>query len=453
MECAFVRARADGDGAGSITEWAARARGTDEAGLARLLGSFPYFALLERWHRAGKAFVPTNELEELDAVWRELRARRIATRAFEILDSFFSLLLDRHRGRYSYESAIGMEMIERLSLPSELPSREHAEARIGQARILLADLLAFEAASHLDGPPWAGGGVPPLAAGLRRVRLLRAALARIDPFALAPDEARAAADTPTGREDDDVGDAALRIREGLAEASVVLRSAPEETLFLFRLSLIPVSTRHDEVMFLRMLQIFELLFTIVLRRVREAIVAVRDAEPGVAARALTEAATVTRKSPLLFRVLFTMTRESFATFRDLTRGSSAIQSRQYKLIELLCARPDPARLGSLAFATLTEDELADGTLEEALAAYEARHGEAGRDGGLAALRRSMVALEREIVVWKRTHHRLAERMIGDLPGTGGTEGAEYLRRYVDSPLFPSLRGRRRGRSVATSRRG
>jgi tryptophan 2,3-dioxygenase len=40
--------------------------------------------------------------------------------------------------------------------------------------------------------------------------------------------------------------------------------------------------------------------------------------------------------------------------------------------------------------------------------------------------------------WRYRHVKMVERTIGSKPGTGGSPGAEYLRRTLFQPLFPDL---------------
>ena len=40
--------------------------------------------------------------------------------------------------------------------------------------------------------------------------------------------------------------------------------------------------------------------------------------------------------------------------------------------------------------------------------------------------------------WRALHLLVVERMIGTKPGTGGTEGADWLRRTADHRFFPEL---------------
>jgi tryptophan 2,3-dioxygenase len=60
------------------------------------------------------------------------------------------------------------------------------------------------------------------------------------------------------------------------------------------------------------------------------------------------------------------------------------------------------------------------------------------DPSLASLCERMVDLDEGMQEWRYRHVKMVERTIGTKRGTGGTEGAEYLRTTLMRPLFPDL---------------
>ncbi|MET0266900.1 MAG: tryptophan 2,3-dioxygenase family protein, partial [Duganella sp.] len=50
----------------------------------------------------------------------------------------------------------------------------------------------------------------------------------------------------------------------------------------------------------------------------------------------------------------------------------------------------------------------------------------------------LVDLETAFRVWRFRHVTTVQRVIGFKPGTGGTEGVNYLRKMLDVVLFPEL---------------
>ncbi len=132
-----------------------------------------------------------------------------------------------------------------------------------------------------------------------------------------------------------------------------------------------------------------------------------------------------------------MQAEAFLRFREYTDGASAIQSRSYKRLESLCRRPDPDRLDSSAYHSVPEvrerviagQPKIDQALDSAIAS-----GLLTPDGH-SALSAAMDAFETAILKWRRTHHSIAVRMLGERRGTGDTEGVAYLEQARTIPLF------------------
>jgi len=51
----------------------------------------------------------------------------------------------------------------------------------------------------------------------------------------------------------------------------------------------------------------------------------------------------------------------------------------------------------------------------------------------------LMDLEEAIQLWRFRHVRAVERIIGHLPGTGGTSGVTYLTTTLDRRFFPEIR--------------
>ncbi|WP_255599269.1 hypothetical protein [Micromonospora sp. RL09-050-HVF-A] len=50
----------------------------------------------------------------------------------------------------------------------------------------------------------------------------------------------------------------------------------------------------------------------------------------------------------------------------------------------------------------------------------------------------MAAFAEAVLTWRRTHHRLATRMLGSRSGTGYTEGTPYLAAVRADPVFTTV---------------
>jgi tryptophan 2,3-dioxygenase len=60
------------------------------------------------------------------------------------------------------------------------------------------------------------------------------------------------------------------------------------------------------------------------------------------------------------------------------------------------------------------------------------------DASLASLCERLVDLDEGMQEWRYRHVKMVERTIGTKRGTGGSEGAEYLKTTLMRPLFPDL---------------
>lgn len=199
------------------------------------------------------------------------------------------------------------------------------------------------------------------------------------------------------------------------------------------LSVPRVSARHDEYFFLRALQCHELTFTTLVADVRGATTALRAGDSRRAADLVEHAVTVFGRAALLFRLVATMSPEAFGDFRQHTEGASAVQSDQYKRFEVSCGRPTAERLASLAFdgVPTVRAEVFAGH-DDLSRAYLDAYADRPPHPRLAA---AMARLEDVHQRWKTTHHSLASRMLGDLPGSGYSSGVPYLSGCLRNRLF------------------
>ena len=56
----------------------------------------------------------------------------------------------------------------------------------------------------------------------------------------------------------------------------------------------------------------------------------------------------------------------------------------------------------------------------------------------AELCERLIDLDEGIQEWRYRHMKMVQRTIGAKPGSGGSEGAGYLRTTLDRPIFPDL---------------
>ncbi len=376
----------------------------DEAG-------FPFEEVLDLYLGCGKHFVPPEVLVRLDA------ARSLSQGAQ--LCAFLDTALDKRDRCYDYSSYCALAL---LDLPDETVALTPSEIDARRDRMLvelLGDVIRFELQA-LDG---AGAPLPQMrpAPSDAEKRVLRALAA------LRPSVGRLGGPLETG-----ISGAGLLLdwREDELSAQARQRMA---------LSLLPVHLVHDEYMFLRILQSFEVNFAWIAVLLRRAIWALPE-EAGAALAPLQQANGILREAARLFPLLGTMQIEAFHDFRRFTEGASAIQSTGYKRVEALCRRPDPERLASAAYSAVPDvrarAEAGQATLDDAFAA-------ACRGGQFEASERDAVAEEmrcfsEQLLRWRQAHYQLARRFLGTRGGTGYTEGVPYLDAVRSVPVFREL---------------
>ncbi|MFF3854612.1 tryptophan 2,3-dioxygenase family protein [Micromonospora sp. NPDC002575] len=395
-------------------------------------GDFPYSAVLDEFQRVGKHFVEKELLALLD----EIRARVVAPPGRDdagdagptrLLSEFLDVALDKWDGRYDYRSYLALPLLRLPCTADDAvtgPEADPEGARHASDRLLVrlvADALAFELAAASGATtllPEQRPGPGTVAKRLRLgVRAVLPALSRLDP-ARTVDEREPAA--------------AAAALHALAAADA---TGDEERRL--RLSMLPVYRSHDEYLFVRVLQAYECVFAGLTDELRGTVAALDAGRAGTAADRLAYARDRLAAAGPLFSLLATMQPESFRTFREYTEGASAIQSRSYKVMEALCRTPEGSRLDSAAYRSVPE------VREWVLAGHpsvDAAYRAAARVGRLtgadrARVEREMRAFADAVLGWRRTHYRLATRMLGVRPGTGYTEGTPYLAAVRAIPVF------------------
>ncbi|MEV6797390.1 tryptophan 2,3-dioxygenase family protein [Micromonospora rifamycinica] len=407
---------------------------------------FPYHVVVAEFNRVGKHFVNKELLARLDRVRVQVNAR---TPAAHQLSAFLDVALDKWDARYDYRSYLALPL---LPLPGTAPTRprdpvppgqhgpaapdrQHGPAAPGGAdggrrerdRLLVdlvADAVAFELAASAGATDLLPEQRPGPTLVTKRCRLaVRAGFAALTRLGLAATVA-----------DPDPVTAAV----ALHRLAVTDRDPARE--LALRLSMLPVYVSHDEYLFIRVLQAYECLFAGVAEELRATITALATGRPRPAAARLAYARDLIGGAGALFSLLATMQPAAFRTFREYTEGASAIQSRSYKLMESLCRTPEPARLDSTAYRSVPEvRDLVRAGHPSIDQAYRA----AVRDGRLrdadhTLVRQQMAAFAEAVLTWRRTHHRLAVRMLGSRSGTGYTEGTPYLAAVRSEPVFTAV---------------
>lgn len=235
----------------------------------------------------------------------------------------------------------------------------------------------------------------------------------------------------------------------------------------------PLTAEHDEVLFIVMHQASELWIKLCLHEVTGAIRQIRRDELGPAFKMIARVSRVQANLIQSWEILSTMTPFDYASFRAALGKSSGFQSFQYRMLEFRLGNKNRAaarvfQSDPLAAALVDEALHAPSLYDEALALL-ARRGLAIPEGKLARdfaepytpdaavreawrqvyrdvethwdlyeLAEKLVDLEYRFHLWRFSHMKTVERIIGARPGTGGTSGVSYLKKALDLRFYPEL---------------
>jgi tryptophan 2,3-dioxygenase len=235
----------------------------------------------------------------------------------------------------------------------------------------------------------------------------------------------------------------------------------------------PRSRSHDEMLFIVQHQATELWMKLMIHELRAAIGQVRRDDLQPAFKMLARVARIMAQLNQSWDVLSTLTPAEYSSFRAELGASSGFQSFQYRMVEFLLGNKDavamePHRHRPELFAALDSLHQSPSLYDEAIRLL-ARRGfaidpqcvardcrsmhqfnesvcrawvEVYRDPAkhweLYELAEKLVDLEDAFRQWRFRHATTVERVIGFKRGTGGTSGVGYLRRMLDTVLFPEL---------------
>jgi len=233
----------------------------------------------------------------------------------------------------------------------------------------------------------------------------------------------------------------------------------------------PLSSAHDELLFIIQHQTSELWMKLAIHEIEAAMRAIRTDEVQPAFKMLTRVARIFEQLNGAWDVLRTMTPSEYTSFRDRLGKSSGFQSWQYRAIEFLAGNRNHAMIAPHAHVPeivarleeiLSKPSLYDEALlllarrgfdiggtsrdwrkphaEDAkvLAAWKAVYLEPAKHWELYELAEKLVDFEDYFRRWRFNHVTTVERIIGMKRGTGGTAGVSYLRRMLEVELFPEL---------------
>jgi tryptophan 2,3-dioxygenase len=227
---------------------------------------------------------------------------------------------------------------------------------------------------------------------------------------------------------------------------------------------------HDELLFIMIHQVYELWFKVLLHELDRAKRDFSSNELFGAIHTFKRARTILKTLVGQIDILETMTPLSFSAFRSRLETASGFQSAQFREIEFVLGHKRAAVLHELerhpagharARRRLDERSLVDHFYEfldrrgvaipPALLAKPVheptvpdetvQRGILGLYRGspdVAILLELMTDFDEGLQEWRYRHVMLVERTIGAKRGTGGSPGAEFLRRTLFQPVFPDL---------------
>ncbi len=222
----------------------------------------------------------------------------------------------------------------------------------------------------------------------------------------------------------------------------------------------PISDHHDELLFIIIHQTKELWLKQMLHEVGLATALIGDDQFAAAHKALSRVSRIQTVMTLSWDILSTLTPFDYMQFRHVLGSSSGFQSAQFREFEFRLGMKDERFLklneGGAEGRRKLEAALAEPSLWEAAIAALDRAGfatsspaaiadswltvyrDAERWFDLYGLAEKLVDIDDALVAWRMKHILTVERIIGMKRGTGGSEGAAYLKTTLDKRAFPEL---------------
>jgi tryptophan 2,3-dioxygenase len=235
----------------------------------------------------------------------------------------------------------------------------------------------------------------------------------------------------------------------------------------------PLSPEHNEMLFIVQHQTSELWMKLMLHEMQAAVACVAADRLPEAFKMLARVSKIMEQLVHAWDVLATMTPPEYTAIRPYLSNSSGFQSAQYRRIEFMLGNKNAAMLKPHAHRPdlLAEVEAAwrapslydeairlmqrrgiavpaealerDWTLpyaasEGVKAAWLEVYRSPEQHWDLYQMGEELVDLEDAFRLWRFRHVTTVERVIGFKRGTGGTSGVSYLRKMLDTVLFPEL---------------
>ncbi|HEV2595567.1 MAG TPA: tryptophan 2,3-dioxygenase [Sphingomicrobium sp.] len=224
----------------------------------------------------------------------------------------------------------------------------------------------------------------------------------------------------------------------------------------------PLSDLHDEMLFIVIHQTKELWMKEILHELDLAIRLVQEDRFSEAYKSMARISRVQAVMTLSWDVLSTLTPVDYLKFRHVLGTSSGFQSAQFREIEYrlglknvsylehhpegsddrscLQRAFDAPSLRDCAIEALERAgfDVGDRSIGALASAWLQVYRDADRWFELYELAEKLVDIDDALAAWRHKHVLTVERIIGNRRGTGGSEGATYLRSTLDKRVFPEL---------------
>lgn len=234
-----------------------------------------------------------------------------------------------------------------------------------------------------------------------------------------------------------------------------------------------VPPHHDEMLFIVQHHVAELWIKQLLHEITAVIELVRADDLAPCFKILARVKLIQDQLFNQWSVLETLTPSEYAEFRGVLKSASGFQSPQYRALEFTLGNKNAARLrmyrhdrpiydwlaGLMERPSLYDEFLrflarqghavpAERVERDFSGPYEAHPGvtavfksiydDRGRYWDAYEMCEKLVDLDSNFQLWRFRHMKTVERIIGHKRGTGGTSGVSFLKKVVDTELFPEL---------------
>jgi tryptophan 2,3-dioxygenase len=237
----------------------------------------------------------------------------------------------------------------------------------------------------------------------------------------------------------------------------------------------PLSSEHNEMLFIIVHQVSELWMRLMLHELTAALEGVRRDDLDPALKMLARISRTQTQLISVWDVLSTLTPSEYTAFRNALGRSSGFQSLQYRMLEFLFGNKNADMLKvhertPVAHEALSRALAAPSLYDEVLRLLSRRgygipenyldrdfsqpyqaskqvagawlgvyhNAEQGQEWDLYELAERLVDLDHNFQLWRAHHLKTVERIIGYKPGTGGTSGVAYLTKALELKFFPEL---------------